>query len=223
MAASALILAGGSHGHDFAATAQSLAGVLASHGLAVDIIDHPDDVWRAMLDRPEPYDVLAVNGLRFRMTHERYDTMREQWAYRTPATADAALDRHLAGGGAVFSVHTGCICFDDWDRWSALLGRQWSWDEQQLSWHPERGPLHIEPTTGHGAAFDIVDEVYTDMVDLGGVNVWAHCGDQPVMWNHMVGANRVAVTTLGHGIDSYENTAYRTLLDELVTWLIART
>ena len=221
MTASALILAGGSHGHDFPATARSLSALLTEHGYAVDTIDDPDDVWSAMLERPEPYDLLAVNGLRFRMTHERYDTMRAQWAYRTPRAADAAMDRHLASGGAIFSVHTGCICFDDWDRWSNLLGRRWSWDEQRMSWHPERGQLHIEPVTGHGAPFDIVDEVYTDMVDLGGVDVWARCDNQPVMWRHEVGGNRIAVTTLGHGTDSYENRAYRQLLDELVSWLAA--
>ncbi|MTB08124.1 MAG: ThuA domain-containing protein, partial [Actinobacteria bacterium] len=138
---SALIVAGGSHAHDFPATAQALAGVLRDHGLAVDIVDEPDDAWAAMLERPEPYGMLAVNGLRFGMTHPRYDALRDRWAYRTPPAADAALDRHLAAGSSVFSVHTGCICFDDWDRWSRVLGRQWSWDEQRLSWHPELAPI----------------------------------------------------------------------------------
>jgi len=220
MAASALIIAGGSHGHDFAATAQALGQVLESHGLDVHTIEHPDDAWSAMLDRPEPFDVLAVNGLRFRMTHDRYDAMREQWAYHTPPSADAALERHLSAGGSVLSVHTGCICFDDWQRWSDVLGRAWSWDEQRLSWHPELGPLRIEPTAGHGAAFDIVDEVYTDMVDLDAVDVWARCGTEPVMWCHRSGVNRVGVTTLGHNTDSYANTAYRALLDELLHWVV---
>jgi len=219
---SALIIAGGSHGHDFAATALALADVLHAHGFAVDTFEQPDAAWAAMLNRAAPYDLLVVNGLRFRMTHPRYDALREQWGYRTPPQADATLDRHLAAGSSVFSVHTGCICFDDWDRWSRVLGRRWSWDEQQLSWHPERGPLTIEPVAGRGDAFDLVDEVYTDMIETEAIDVIARCSGQPVMWTRHEGASRVGVTTVGHDVDTYEHTAYRRLLDELVDWLARR-
>lgn len=217
---SALIVAGGSHGHDFPATAQALAGVLGDHGLAVDIVDGPDEAWAAMLERPEPYGMLAVNGLRFAMTHPRYDAMRDRWAYRTPPAADAALDRHLAAGSSVFSVHTGCICFDDWDRWSRVLGRQWSWDEQRLSWHPELAPIAVEPAESLGDHFQIVDEVYTDMIDRSDVDVLARCNGQPVVWTRHEAASRVGVTTVGHGVDTYENDSYRRLLDGLVGWLV---
>lgn len=217
--ASAVIVAGGSHAHDFAATAAALAGVLRDHGMSVDVIDDPDDVWRAMLEREHPYGLLVVNGLRFRMTHARYDSLRPRWGYRTPPAADAALDRHLAAGGSVLSTHTGCICFDDWDRWSTLLGRKWSWDEQHLSWHPERGPLTIEPAPGNGSSFDVVDEIYTDMIAMGVVEVLASCNEQPVVWRRTEGASRVGVTTIGHDVDTYGNTAYRAMLDRLVNWL----
>jgi len=216
---SAVIVAGGSHAHDFAATASALAGVLRHHGMSVDIIDDPDDAWRAMTERTQPYGLLAVNGLRFRMTHARYDALRPRWGYRTPPAADAALDRHLAAGGAVLSTHTGCICFDDWDRWSALLGRKWSWDEQHLSWHPERGPLTIEPTPGNGTPFEIVDEIYTDMIAMDAVDVMASCNEQPVVWRRTQGTSRIGVTTVGHDVDTYENPSYRALLDRLVLWL----
>lgn len=217
--ASALIVAGGSHAHDFAATSAALAGVLRQHDLTVDIVDEPDDAWRAMIERERPYGLLAVNGLRFRMTHARYDSLRPRWGYRTPSSADTALDRHLGAGGAVLSTHTGCICFDDWGRWGELLGRAWSWDERHPSWHPERGALTIEPTAGHGAPFEIVDEIYTDMLETGGVEVLASCNGQPVVWRRSEGISRVGVTTVGHGVDTYDNPSYRTLLDHLVDWL----
>jgi len=215
----ALLLAGGSHGHDFAATARALADVLADHGLATDIVDEPDAAWAALLEAATPYSLFVVNGLRFRMEHPRYAEMREEWAYCTPPAADAAMDRHLGLGRPVLSTHTGCICFDDWDRWSDILGRQWCWDEQRLSWHPERGPLTIEPVGG--PAFEIVDEVYTDMVERGDLDVLATCAGQPVTWQVDHGASKVGVTTLGHGTDSYENTAYRRLLDQLLDALLA--
>ena len=216
---SALLIAGGSHGHDFASTAQALVEVLAQHGISTDVFDQPDDAWAAMNKRATPYGMLVVNGLRFRMTHARYDALREQWGYHTPPAADEAIERHLAAGSSVFSVHTGCICFDDWDRWSRVLGRRWSWDEQKLSWHPERGPLTIEPVSVDGQVFDIVDEVYTDMIETDAIDVRARCAGQPVMWTRHEGASRVGVTTVGHGVDTYEHPAYRRMLDELIDWL----
>ena len=216
----ALLLAGGSHGHDFAATASALANALDRFDLEVDVVDEPDAAWAALIGSEVPYSLFVVNGLRFRMQHPRYDELRERWAYTTPPAADAAMDRHLGLGRPVLCVHTGCICFDDWDRWSAILGRQWSWDEQHLSWHPERGPLTIEPAPGLGAPFEIVDEVYTDMVERGDVDVLARCAGQPVMWRLEHGTCKVGVTTVGHGPDTYANTRYLALFDELVRWLV---
>lgn len=179
----ALILAGGSHAHDFVGNGAALAELLAELRISSDIVDTPDDAWAALMSASSDggYDLLAVPGLRFRMQHPRYDAMRDRWQYHTPPAADAALDAHLAGGGAVLSMHTGCICFDDWDRWSRLLGRRWSWDESRMSWHPERGPVQVTlQTPGNGSQFTLVDECYTDMADLAGqnsVHVWATATD----------------------------------------------
>ena len=215
----ALVLGGGSHGHAFAATTAALVGLLERHRLSCAVVTDPDDAWREMLDAPEPFDLFAVNALRFRMEAPRYDDLRNEWRYDTPPIADDALDRHLAAGRPVLALHTACICFDDWDRWSVVLGRQWSWDAPAPSWHPELGPLDITPVGGD--AFTIVDERYTDLVDRAAVEPVATCDDQVVAWRHTHGASRVAVDALGHGIGSYHHPAHGALLDGLVAWLLA--
>jgi hypothetical protein len=236
VAGRALILGGGSHAHDFAGNARALGTLLAEHGVEADIVDTPDEAWAALASGPTPdssYRLFAVSGLRFRMLHERYDAMRAQWRYVTPPAADAAMDRHLAAGGSVLSIHTGCICFDDWDRWSELLGRRWSWNETppaKLSWHPELGPVEVTPS---GAApFTMIDECYADMVDAGPVEVLATASipgtdparpqHQPAVWRRTAGLrNRVAVSTLGHDPGSYADPNLRRLLDGIVDWLLA--
>jgi type 1 glutamine amidotransferase len=61
--------------------------------------------------------------------------------------------------------------------------------------------------------------VYTDMIETDAVNVRARCAGQPVMWTRHEGASRIGVTTVGHGVDTYEHPAYRQLLDNLIGWL----
>ena len=229
MTRTALILAGGSHAHDFTGNGRALAALLADHDIDATIVDTPDDAWAALSAAAADYSLFAVSGLRFRMLHERYDAMRAQWQYATPPAADTALDRHLGRGGVVLSMHTGCICFDDWPRWSALLGRRWSWADGRMSWHPELGPVEVTPADA--PAFTMVDECYTDMVDLAPFDVLATASipgsdparphHQPAVWRRItVTGTRVAVSTLGHDHRSYADPNLRRLLDGLVDWLL---
>ena len=83
--------------------------------------------------------------------------------------------------------------------------------------------LTIEPTDNSLASFELVDEVYTDMVATDAIDVRATCAGQPVMWTRCEGTNRIAVTTVGHGVDTYENSSYAAMLHPLVEWLASST
>jgi uncharacterized protein len=213
----ALVLGGGSHGHDFAATTAELSAVLERHDLHVTIVSDPDDAWRLLADND--FDLFAVNALRFRMEHERYDHLRDEWRYETPPLADAALDRHFAHDGAILAMHTSIICFDDWPRWSYVLGRQWSWEADALSWHPDLGLLRVEPIAGE--PYDVIDERYTDLIDLADYEPLTTCDGEVIAWRRQHGRSRIAVDTLGHSVSTYRTPGFAEGLDRLLGWLTA--
>ena len=116
-------------------------------------------------------------------------------------------------------MHTAVICFDTTPSWLEVLGGGWRWD---VSHHPPRGPLRIEPT---GApAFDLVDESYHHMFPVADAEVRATCalgeGPQPVAWTRRWGAGRVAVDALGHDRQSLENPGHARLIGALTDWLL---
>jgi uncharacterized protein len=212
----ALVLGGGSHGHEFEATTAALVATLTRHGLAPTVVTEPDDAWQALA--VNDFDLFAVNALRFRMKHERYDHLREKWRYDTPGLADEALERHLAHGGAILAMHTSIICFDDFPLWSETLGRRWSWEPDALSWHPDLGPITIDPVGS--AAFSVTDERYTDLIDLAAFEPLATCDGEVIAWRRQQGSSRIGVDTLGHDVEGYSHPAHAALLDSIVDWLV---
>jgi hypothetical protein len=218
MSRRALVLGGGSHGHAFEATTAALVRVLEAHDLSCVVVTEPDNAWRALSDTP--FDLFAVNALRFRMEAPKYDQLRDEWRYDTPPMADDALDRHLDAGRPILAMHTSCICFDDWDRWSDVLGRQWSWASDAMSWHPDLGPIEVKPANGD--PFTITDERYTDLINRTDIETMATCDGESIIWRLMHGKSRVAVDTLGHSVTSYRNEAHAALLHDLVTWVLAQ-
>ena len=163
-----LLLSGGpGPEHDFAATAEALAGVLGSRGetnadRAPSVDGHSVD--RELIDREmiettivmDPhaafeqldaaardgagFDLLTVNALRWRMDAERYAARRGDFAFSLGNSDLDAVEAHLGRGGGLLAVHTAAICFDADARWHAMLGASWNW---QRSSHPPLGLVDV--------------------------------------------------------------------------------
>ncbi len=126
-----LILVGGIF-HDFHATAEALATVLAPMGIESRIEADLDAGIASLADNP--VDLLTINALRWEMIGEKYDPYRETEAYSPPIKTRMAIEAHLHAGGALLGLHTASICFSDWPEWGSLLGGRWVWG---TSWHPQ--------------------------------------------------------------------------------------
>jgi hypothetical protein len=135
-----LILTGGIF-HDFEASAQALAAVLAPLGITSRIEPDMEAGLGSLVD--SPVDLVTVNALRWEMIGEKYDPYRETEAYSPSPTARAALSTYLAQGGALLGLHTASICFSDWPEWTALLGGHWVWG---TSWHPQPEAVTVAPS-----------------------------------------------------------------------------
>ena len=87
-----LILVGGIF-HDFQASAEALAMILAPLGIESRIEADLDAGIASLADNP--VDLLTVNALRWEMIGEKYDPYREAEAYSPPHKTRLAIEAHL--------------------------------------------------------------------------------------------------------------------------------
>lgn len=222
----AILLTGGIY-HDFDRMSAATAGILASAGMTVDVVGHPAEA-AAALDRT-PADLLVVQALRWRMLgNDKYEPFRAEWAYETGEDLIAALTAHLAHGGGVLSLHTGCICFDDWRGWHAILGGGWVWGK---SYHaPGLEPVHVKPVADHPVTkgvkpFTVTDEHYRDLALHSGSVVLAEgttaAGvSHPVAWARSGGgfSGRAVTVTTGHDLASLTEPSQARLIQQAALW-----
>ena len=230
-----IILSGGV-GHDFGATSAALAELLTPLGVESTIVAPAD--WEHALRNLDGAELVTVNALRWTMGAERYAAQREEHRYRTTVALRTALDAQLAEGRALLSLHTGCICFDDWPGWGALLGAAWSWDR---SYHPAISDEVEVHDTIRNDRFMLTDELYHALRVTSGRDVLAAAtlpvglpplhmptsGDgrtgisQSVLWRSHHGLGRVVVDTLGHGPESLRHPQHARMLVAAVDWALS--
>jgi hypothetical protein len=200
-----LILVGGIF-HDFQASAEALATVLAPLGIESRIESDLDTGLASLAT--DPVDLITVNALRWEMIGEKYDPYRDSEAYSPPATTRAAFANHLETGGA-------------------LLGGRWVWG---TSFHPPPEKISVSPVDRDSSdalpAFEVHDELYTDLTLEPDAEVLAYGRSeampnaQPVLWRHTVGAGRVIYDALGHDSASLLHPPHAQWLRESVAWAL---
>jgi len=229
-----LVLSGGP-AHDFAATSDELARSFAACGVATTIVDEPTAalaLLRAVeAGEADPFDVVTVNALRWRMDAERYAHLREAQAFDLTAEDAGVFDRFVRRGGGLLALHAAVICFDAEPIWHALCGASWNWESSS---HPPVGDAFVE-VTGAGRVhpltaglddFTLTDEVYGFLDEEPGLDallVSEHGGrSHPLLWAREVGEGRVVTDLLGHGPSSLQHPVHREILSRAVRWLSER-
>jgi len=227
-----LVLSGGPS-HTFEATSAELAGLVADEFTTtiVSDIDEGFALLRAGVGgRAEPWDLVTVNALRWRMEAERYADRRAKWAYELDPADGALLVDHVRGGGGLLALHTAVVCFDAEPSWAGLLGAAWSWDR---SFHPPLDVIGVDVTdAGHGhpitdgiEPFEIVDEIYgflDEAPHLEALLTGVHGSRaHPLLWTRALGHGRLVVDLLGHGIESFTQPDHRTILHRAAMWAAA--
>jgi hypothetical protein len=114
------------------------------------------------------FDQLTVSALRWTMVqNEKYAPFRDQWALSLSGAGRTAIRNYVKAGKGLLGIHTAPLCFDDWPEWGELLGVSWTWG---TSYHPPYGSAAVRmsagvhPVTQGLPAFDIADEIYSDLV-----------------------------------------------------------
>ncbi len=229
-----LLLSGGPL-HDFAATGDQLVRILSDESIDTVRVEHPDAAFalvRASLDGEiDPFDMVTVAALRWRMELARHEPHRSTWAYDVRPEDLTLLDEFVRSGGGLLALHTAVICFDGDPLWRGLCGAVWDWNASR---HPTLGPAEIrvtpagrvDPIVGDIDDFVIEDEIYGFLDDEGSdcalLTSRHHNRDHPVLWARRVGAGRVVVDLLGHGTASFDHGTHRDILRRAAAWLLDR-
>jgi type 1 glutamine amidotransferase len=204
--------------HDFPATSQQIASVLADCGVEA----------RVRGDRPEalrdlaPDELLVVNAGGGVPAH-RLGEAGPEWR-----EFHRALVAHLSAGGPVLGVHTASAAFADVPEWSRALGGRWVPD---VSWHPPIGRFAVSVRTGEHPItagvpdFSPHDERYSGLEVAPDARVLAHHDldgtAEPLLWVREEGGARVGYDALGHGVESYHGATRRLLLQRTARWLLS--
>jgi len=220
-----LIIGGDPAGHPFHRTAPLTCGILLSSGFdEVHMESHLDRVKRA--DGLAGYNVVVLHG--------RFPEREEP-----DEPAERGFENFVHSGGGLVIIHIASSSFaylkDGTGKsvspsWLRLAGRVW---EYGTSGHPEpAGPFRVNvvdtthPITADIEDFDLVeDERYQDLRvdpdakphDLATATLDGRT--EPVAWVVTPPAGgRVFHIALGHNHTTYENKAFRMLLNRGVAW-----
>lgn len=220
-----LILTGGMF-HPFADAAQTLADVLLDVGITSEITDDLDAGFERLAH--SDMDLLTVYCLRWTMPQERFAETREQWAYHLSDAHRQTVSAHLAKGRGILALHTAAISFDDWPGWRDAVGAGWTWGH---SFHPPLGEVHVRPTAqshpiaAHTPAFTLIDEAYTHMDYLPGLQPLLEVRAQnqtdyaPCLWAREHGGGRLVYDALGHDSASLLQVEHKAIVQRSARWL----
>jgi hypothetical protein len=223
-----LILTGGLF-HPFEEASETLAGLLARHGITSDITT---DIATGLswLD-DGGYDLLTVYGLRWPMREERFANDRARWGVDLQPPDTARIEAHLAAGRGVLALHTASISFSDWPRWREIVGAGWIWGHSN---HPPHGPVDVRmtalthPITAGLPAFNFPEEAYAMQDYVPGIEalatVQAPSQDRPwpSLWAREVGPARVAYDALGHDSASFNHPTHSRIVQRCALWALRR-
>ena len=221
-----LILVGGVF-HPFEETGPALAGILDGVGWRSEVSFDIEGGLSALADGQ--FDQLTFSALRWTMVqNEKYAPFREQWALSLSERGRAAIRNYIRAGRGLLGIHTAPLSFDDWPEWGDLLGLSWQWGR---SYHPPYAQASVRmcqaphPITDSVPAFDVSDEIYSDMV----LKPWmtplfeARHADmaewRPVgLAGEKDGARRVWCG-LGHDAASFASDAHQKLIRRAAQWV----
>lgn len=219
-----IILTGGMY-HPFMESAHTLANILSEVGIDSEVMDDLDAGFKQLSDGA--FDLLTVYCLRWTMPQEKFFNDRAQWAYHLPESSREAVTGHLQKGKGILVLHTAAISFDDWPGWREAVGAGWTWGH---SFHPPIGRVHVQPTAlrhpivGDTAAFSMVDEAYTHMDLLPGlqplleVRADSQTEYSPCLWAREYGGGRLVYDALGHDSSSFLQPAHKGIVQRSALW-----
>jgi type 1 glutamine amidotransferase len=200
--------------HEWRITAPVLKGILEQGGGAdVRVVEDPAFLDSASITN---YDVVLLHF--------------QNWEVPSPgAAARENLQRYVANGGGLVSVHFACGAWHgEWPEFARLLGRVWRGTSGTQ--HDRRGPFTVEivdrdhPVTRGLSDFVTDDELYTCLVGDAPIHLLAQAKSSVDQQQHPqafvrdFGKGRVFLTTLGHDVKAYTNSVVPQLIRQGTDW-----
>ncbi|MGJ5640768.1 ThuA domain-containing protein [Formosa sp. S-31] len=147
----------------------------------------------------------------------------------------ALLNLFKAGKPMLF-LHHALVCYQDWPEYENIVGGRYYHARKDKDSsliipstyiHDQQIPVHItnpsHPVTQGLQDFVILDEVYNlykIQPDVSPLLQTSHLDSKPIIaWNHTYKNSPIVYLQLGHNHTAYNDTNYRTLLENAITFL----
>ncbi|MBN2470121.1 MAG: ThuA domain-containing protein [Anaerolineae bacterium] len=166
--------------------------------------------------------------------------------YEAPqASHRHAFERYVASGKPILVHHGAIVAYDDWPRFTELLGFRWV---RGITHHPPVSEFRVRvKPTGHPvldgvADYTIIDELYIDVQVMPGLTPEVHAAayipddtlpqsnghtflrEQPLVWTaeggRVPGAGKVVYLANGHDMRAFAGPALQRLWLNAVRWLL---
>lgn len=216
----ALILSGGV-AHPYAQTSQQLKQILEPAGIQSLITENLDILASPKL---KDFDIVALNCVWW--TCDQTPSWRDKWHYELSEVNRLGLLNHLRSGKGLLALHAATICFDDWPEYRKILGAWWEWGKSghgPYQEHRMKVRLDAHPIVAGMGDFSIIDELYTypqitDAIEPLISGEWDKV-EHPMLWVRSYEKARVCYCALGHGVETFENGTFQTLLQRSALWV----
>jgi type 1 glutamine amidotransferase len=203
-------------GHLWRETAPALRTILEADGRATVRI----------LEDPHALDSGTLTNYQVVLLHF------QNWETPGPgAAARENLRRFVERGGGLMSVHFACGAWHgEWPEFQNLVGRIWHGAGPGKAQHDPRGPFTVHltdrehPITRGLTDFETDDELYTCLTGDAPIHLLAQAKskvdgrDHPMAFTRAYGQGRVFLTTLGHDVKAFTNSAVPQLLRQACAW-----
>jgi type 1 glutamine amidotransferase len=167
---------------------------------------------------------------------EEYDALifYDMWQEISETEKDAYIKLLEEGIGMIF-LHHSLVSYQHWDEFQQIIGGKYI--EQEYSTDPKIKPssyyeditLDIKivnknhPVTRGITDFSILDESYQNIEVLAGINPLLstiHTDCTPVVaWANHYKKSNIIYILLGHGRHAYEDSNYRKLIRNAISWV----
>jgi type 1 glutamine amidotransferase len=191
--------------------------IISQNGLAALHNPQYDFTWANSITEDHLKKISAYDAVILVKSNDLSETDQKGWMQES---AENSIREYVRGGRGFLAIHSGIAEYENNHMYRNILGGV-------FHHHPDQCAVTLVPKEGHPLTMGVTsftekDEHYFLSGEDPTVDIFmtasSEHGSQPAGWRRMEGTGRIAVITPGHNPEVWANSAFRTLLQNVIDW-----